>query len=64
MIAVDPVTGITLTYRHEPPHGNMLRMTGGPLGQGAVVLCCDEQDLERIARHTLDQIAARPKDMH
>ena len=64
MIAVDPATGITLTYRHEPPLGNMLRLTGGPLGQGALVLSCDEQDLEQIARQTLDRIAALSKDMH
>ncbi|HRD78061.1 MAG TPA: hypothetical protein PK264_19325 [Hyphomicrobiaceae bacterium] len=52
--AHDSVTGIDLHYRFETHAGGVLRLTGGPIGEGTLAVGCEPESLNLIATILLD----------
>ncbi len=53
IVAVDPVTDCTLSYRFEHA-GGVLRITDGCLGRDVVAVGCEPDDLNIVATLLLD----------
>jgi hypothetical protein len=60
MLATDPATGVTLSYRFEAHVGGVLRLTGGRIGQGTLAVGCDEHDLNVVATLLLGGLDCQP----
>ena len=57
--AHDPATGIDLHYCFETHAGGVLRLTGGPIGQGTLAVACEPESLNLVATLLLDGLNAR-----
>jgi hypothetical protein len=61
IVAVDPVSDCTLSYRFEHA-GGILRITDGCLGRDVVAVGCDPDDLNLVATLLLDGLAMTRPD--